>query len=121
MPGEKGMDDMTALMARFRSDPPTMLGGTRVVRVRDYLSRKTWAVGGDPEPLAAPRGDMVTFDLEQEGNSVAVRPSGTEPKIKFYMFACDPPAASQDLDAIKAQQAGRLQAMQRDLKEFAGV
>jgi len=74
-----------------------------------------------PEPLAGPRGDMVVFDLEAPGNYVAVRPSGTEPKVKFYMFAHEPPAASQNLPATKSAQSARLAAMETDLKAFAGV
>jgi phosphomannomutase len=62
---------------------------------------------------------MVIFDLQAEGNYVAVRPSGTEPKVKFYMFAYDPPESSADLPSIKAAQADRLAAMERDLRAFS--
>ena len=47
-------------------------------------------------PLDAPNGDMVILDLEAEGNYVAVRPSGTEPKVKIYLFAYDPPSSGTD-------------------------
>jgi phosphoglucomutase/phosphomannomutase len=57
----------------------------------------------------------------QDGNYVAVRPSGTEPKVKFYMFTFDPPEASANLDAIKSAQAKRLKAMEADLKAYSGV
>ena len=63
---------------------------------------------------------MVILDLEAAGNYVAVRPSGTEPKVKFYMFAYDPPAASADLSAIKAAQAARMKAFAADLRKFSG-
>jgi phosphoglucomutase/phosphomannomutase len=62
----------------------------------------------------------VILDLEG-GNYVAVRPSGTEPKVKFYMFAFDPPDPSANLDSIKSAQAKRLKAMEADLKAFSGV
>ena len=60
------------------------------------------------------------LDLEG-GNYVAVRPSGTEPKVKFYMFASDPPDGSTDLDAVKSVQAKRLKTMEADLKTYSGV
>jgi phosphomannomutase len=121
MPGEQGMDDMQALMAGFRSRPPERLGGLKVARSRDYLSGTFAEAGSPPEPLDGPHGDMVIFDLEAEGNYVAVRPSGTEPKVKFYMYAYDPPEASADLPATKAAQAARLAAMERDLRAFSQV
>jgi phosphoglucomutase/phosphomannomutase len=136
MPGEKGMDDMKALMARVRGNPPGCLGGLRVTRVRDYLNDTVRTPGAMPplsasgvmptpawacEPLDGPRGDMVILDLEAEGNYVAVRPSGTEPKVKIYLFAYDPPAANADLEVAKAAQAARLQAMAADFRAFSGT
>jgi phosphoglucomutase/phosphomannomutase len=59
--------------------------------------------------------------LAAEGNYVAVRPSGTEPKVKFYMFAYAPPAESQDVDAARKMLEERLDAMEADLRKFAGV
>ncbi len=120
MPGEKGMDDMRALMGRVRSNPPEVLGGLKVVRIRDYLNR-TEKVSGTVSPLDAPKGDMVILDLNAQGNYLAVRPSGTEPKVKIYLFAYDPPTASTDLDATKAAQTARLKAIGDDFRKYAGV
>ena len=121
MPGEKGMDDMKALMAAMRSDPPESIGGMKVVRSRDYLSGTLTETGGEPKPLDGPTGDMVILDLQAEGNYVAVRPSGTEPKVKLYMFAFDPPESSADLPPVKSAQTERLAAMEADLRAFAKV
>ena len=120
MPGAEGMDRMLALMADFRARPPASLAGIAVARVRDYASGKQWAPGGKPEPLAGPRGDLVMLDLALEGNYVAVRPSGTEPKVKFYMFTFDPPGAT-DLEAAKKALTERLAAFEKDLRRVAGV
>ncbi len=121
MPGEQGMDAMKALMANFRINPPRALGGMRLVRVRDYLNGAVTVPGGRPAPLDGPRGDLVILDFATEGNYVAVRPSGTEPKVKFYLFAFDPPAVAADLPAIKARQASRIKAVGADLRKFAEV
>jgi phosphoglucomutase/phosphomannomutase len=77
--------------------------------------------GKPDEPIrGVPKGDMLFFELAAEGNYVAARPSGTEPKVKFYTFAYDPPEASRaDLDAVKAAQRDRLAAMDRELREIA--
>ncbi len=121
MPGEKGMDDMKALLAGFRSGPPASLGGMRVVRARDYLGGTITTAGGESQPLDGPTGDMVILDLERDGNYVAVRPSGTEPKVKFYMFVHDSAEASQDLSAAKSTQADRLDSIERDLRACSGT
>jgi phosphoglucomutase/phosphomannomutase len=78
-------------------------------------------VASHAKPLAGPRGNMVFLDLETEGNCVAVRPSGTEPKVKIYLFAHDPPAAGVNLEATKTAQAQRLQALAADFKTFSGT
>jgi phosphoglucomutase/phosphomannomutase len=115
MPGSQGMQQMAALMARFRSDPPPQLAGLRVTRIRDYLTLTEREPGGSPRPLDGPRGDMVMFDLDAPGTYVAVRPSGTEPKVKYYMFTYEPAEQLANLDDAKARHAARLEHLGRDL------
>ncbi len=115
MPGSQGMKDMQALMARFRSDPPPELAGMKLAEVRDYLSLTVRRSGAAPAPLDGPKGDMVILDLNVEGNYVAIRPSGTEPKIKLYLFAYEPPELIGDLEETKTQIAERLDKMQSEL------
>jgi phosphoglucomutase/phosphomannomutase len=121
MPGSEGMARMKELMAEFRAGPPAELGGMRVVQVRDYENLIVTPVGGKPQPLDGPKGDLVFFDLEVDGNYVACRPSGTEPKIKFYLFTFTPPEQLSNLDAAKSQLDERLNRMETDLRKFAGV
>lgn len=121
MPGEKGMDDMRALMAKLRTAPPVSLGGMKVVAVRDYLNNTCKKVSGSVSPLGIPPGDMVILDFETEGNYIAIRPSGTEPKVKIYLFAYDSPEAIADLEATKAAQVQRLKAIGADIRVFSGT
>jgi phosphoglucomutase/phosphomannomutase len=121
MPGSQGMKDMHAIMGRFRGEPPAALAGLAVTRVRDYLSLTETKPGHPPQPFAGPAGDMVILDLDVRGNYVAVRPSGTEPKIKFYMFTCEPPEQIANLDETRQAMADRLSQMQKDLSSFAQI
>ena len=121
MPGSEGMARMKEVMAEFRAGPPAEIGGERVVQVRDYEQQTATAVGGKPRPLAGPKGDLIFLDLATDGNYVACRPSGTEPKIKFYMFAYTPPEQLSNLEAAKSQVEQRLDRMEADLRKFAGV
>lgn len=118
MPGSEGMNRMRNLMAGFRQSPPITIGGLKVRQTRDYQERIIITSSGK-QPLAGPQGDMVIFDLAAEGNYVAVRPSGTEPKVKFYLFACEPPELIANLDDTKRQLAERLSSFQTELFELA--
>jgi phosphoglucomutase/phosphomannomutase len=118
MPGAEGMDRMRRVMAAFRSQPPVTLGGLQVVKIRDYGSQVARALGGASVPLAGPKGDLVMLDLATDGNYVAVRPSGTEPLVKFYLFAYQPPQSIADLNASRARLAAQLEAAEADLRTY---
>ncbi len=118
MEGSEGMEQMSRLMAAFRSDPPRVLGGIEVECVRDYKALTTRFGDGSTTKLAALAADMVMLDLKLDGNYFAVRPSGTEPKVKFYMFTSLPPAKSVDLMAAKKELAARLMALEADIRRY---
>ncbi len=114
--GEKGKERMQAMLRRLRAQPPHSLGGRRVTRLRDYLSQTVTEIGAGSRPLEGPQGDLLIFDLETPGHCVAVRPSGTEPKVKFYLFAFSPPEESQDLQAARSAQQQSMAAVEADLR-----
>jgi phosphoglucomutase/phosphomannomutase len=119
MEGSEGMLRMTALMRQFRDQPPRTLAGIPVAAVRDYQNLVIRSAAGEVRPLTGPQGDMVMLDLAAEGNYVAVRPSGTEPKVKFYMFTFVPAEQLADLEQTKQDMAQRLNGYYADLKAFA--
>lgn len=121
MPGSEGMARMQEVMAAFRSGPPTEVGGDRVAQVRDYEQQIVTPAGGKPQPLEGPKGDLVFLDMATPGNYIACRPSGTEPKIKFYMFGYIPAEQLSNLELAKSQLDERLAKMEADLRKFAGV
>lgn len=83
--GPKGKEIMDGLMNRLRTNPPETLGTGRVVTMRDILTGTTrdMASGQDAKDINLPSSNVLQFLLD-EGGKVSVRPSGTEPKIKFY-------------------------------------
>ena len=119
MAGAEGLGRMKALMAGFRQRPPKTLAGIPVATVRDYLHGRRITPDGQTKPLDGPRGDMVILDLKAEGNYVAARPSGTEPKVKFYLFTYEPPEQIADLDQTRRQMDDRLAKLEADLRAFA--
>ncbi|MEN0110825.1 MAG: phospho-sugar mutase, partial [Planctomycetota bacterium] len=123
MPGSEGMGRMKEVMEKFRVQPPTELGGMGIAQLRDYKNNTAQPVSGPGEsrPLDGPTGDLVILGLDECGNYVAARPSGTEPKIKFYLFAYTPPEQLHDLEETKADLEKMLDGMEADLRAFAGV
>ncbi len=119
MEGSDGMKRMEALMAKFRSDPPQSLGGIPVVAVRDYQSGKRVATDGTESGFDGPNGNVLVFETAEEGNYVAARPSGTEPKIKFYNFTYVPADRLGELDEAKRAMTNRLDGFASDMESFA--
>jgi phosphoglucomutase/phosphomannomutase len=76
---------------------------------------------GTLQPLTGPQGDLVILDLELEGNAIAIRPSGTEPKIKLYLFTYEAPEQLANLDDAKARLQERLVRMEADMRKFVEV
>ena len=85
MPGLDGLADMKALMAELRSAPPADLAGFAVASVTDYLTGAVTENGESAGECALKGSDVLRFDLAC-GDTVIVRPSGTEPKIKIYLL-----------------------------------
>ena len=82
--GISGTEEIKALMAKFRTTPPTEIAGERVVEVRDYkVSEAKDIVTGKVSAINLPKSDVLQFFTEN-GSKITIRPSGTEPKIKFY-------------------------------------
>ena len=85
--GQEGKHQIDQMMAELRSHPPTEIGGLKIVEIHDYLQGDNRDLSSaESRPLEAPIGDILIFTLSQDGRTrVAIRPSGTEPKIKFYI------------------------------------
>ncbi len=90
--GASGAREIQQMMVDLRSNPPTELCGSPVTQVIDYL---------EPEKTGQPSSNVLQF-FDADGDVVSVRPSGTEPKIKFY-FGAKGDDADQKIDALKAQ------------------
>ena len=82
--GISGTEEIKAMMAKFRNTPPTEIVGEKVVEIRDYKSLEAKdLLTGKVTPINLPKSDVLQFFTET-GSKISIRPSGTEPKIKFY-------------------------------------
>jgi phosphoglucomutase len=99
---------MNGIMEEYRKNPPKMLGGIAVSKIRDIKN------GTDNLPPS----DVLQFFLE-DGTVVSARPSGTEPKIKFYA-SCRAEVGSGGLEAAKTEAAKKLDAINKDIRAVIG-
>lgn len=84
-PGKSGADEIKQMMTTFRQNPPKELAGSPVVLVKDYQSLVQTDAQGHQTPFEMPDTSNVLQWFAKDGTKVSVRPSGTEPKIKFYL------------------------------------
>jgi phosphoglucomutase/phosphomannomutase len=119
MAGSAGMTRMQSLMKTLRASPPKALGGIPVKQLRDYSKLTVTSLDGSSRTLEAPAADMVVLDLAEEGHFVAVRPSGTEPKVKFYLFTFTAAEQLHLLDTAREEASERLNQIETDLRRFA--
>jgi phosphomannomutase len=119
MEGASGMARMESLMNKLRNEPPQEVGGFAVAGVRDYQDQVVRRPDGSSEPMVGPPGNLLIFDLAEDGNYVAVRPSGTEPKVKLYMFTYVAPEQLHDMEATKNDMNERLDNLAAGLQAVA--
>ena len=111
-PGKSGGEEIKAMMENFRANPPKELGGSKVILSKDYKTLKQTDAEGKVTDLDMPETSNVLQYFTEDGSKVSVRPSGTEPKIKFYMevqgemgcrncFASADAAAMEKIEAVK--------------------
>ena len=112
-PGKSGADEIKKMMADFRANPPKELGGSKICLWKDYQTLEATKADGTKEKLDMPATSNVLQWFTEDGIKISVRPSGTEPKIKFYCeikdnsFKCAgcyercTKAAEEKIEAIK--------------------
>lgn len=117
MKGMDGMGRIRSIMESFRREAPAEFGGVRVSRIADYLSlEETSSTDGSTVTIKGiPSSDVLQFFLE-DGSKITMRPSGTEPKIKFY-FSVNARVSSDDLEAVKSVLRDKIERFKTDLAE----
>ncbi|MFK7819392.1 MAG: phospho-sugar mutase [Planctomycetaceae bacterium] len=120
--GSSGLQQIKELMKTIRTTPPATLAGLQIAQVRDFETLEIKSPTGEAiGKFERPQGNLVFLD-SAEGDatiSIAVRPSGTEPKIKFYFFVQESMTAHADLQAAKKAAAARVQEADSELEAWA--
>ena len=114
--GKSGAEEIKAMMEKFRNNPPAQLGGSKVTTLKDYeLRTETDLTNNTSKPLDLPKSDVLQF-ITEDGSIVSARPSGTEPKIKFYCSVNAPLADKSQYKEVEAQLSGKIATLMADLQ-----
>ncbi len=114
--GKEGAEEIQKMMKEFRANPPKQLGGSPVTLVKDYADLNCTEIAtGKVSKMDFPTTSNVLQYFTEDGSKVSVRPSGTEPKIKFYMEVKGHMAAKEDFEAAEKAAAEKIKLLKKDL------
>jgi phosphomannomutase len=107
--GKKGSGKIKAMMEGYRNNPPNEIAGVRVSQLEDFIKRKRiFLLDKRIEKINLPVADVLIFTLEDD-SKIAIRPSGTEPKIKFYFSVNDTLKEPEDWDTVELRLDQRIE------------
>ena len=113
--GAEGEQQIKDLMTKFRNDPPKTIGGDIVTRSLDYkISKEKNLLTGQTKPITLPTADVLQF-YTADGSKISVRPSGTEPKIKFYISVNAKLPKTQDFESVSLQLDKKIKSLELDI------
>lgn len=114
--GKTGAEEIKAMMEKFRNNPPVTLGGSKVSLLKDYeLGIETDLSTGEKTKLDFPKSDVLQF-ITVDGSIISARPSGTEPKIKFYCSVNAPLADKAQFKEADAALGNKIKSLMEDLQ-----
>ncbi len=114
--GRTGAEEIVQMMKNFRENPPQMIAGSKVVTVQDYLLQTEKNImSGEEKPMTGIAKSNVLIYYTEDGTKVCVRPSGTEPKIKFYVSVQDSISDKSEYEEKTARLMQRIDQVKQDL------
>ena len=114
-PGKAGAEEIQQMMVNFRNNPPKDLGGSKVVLWKDYKTLEARDASGKTTKLAMPQSSNVLQWFCDDDTKVSVRPSGTEPKIKFYIEVKDTLTGASQYEALSKKAMQKIEAIKKSL------
>jgi phosphoglucomutase len=114
--GKSGAEEISAMMEDYRNNPIRSLVGLKVKEIRDYeLQKSTNLISGEEKPILLPKSNVIQFFLE-DGSKISVRPSGTEPKIKFYFGVVGKLDSRDQFEAVNQKLGQKIKDIITELK-----
>ena len=114
--GKSGAEEISAMMTNFRENPPVEIAGSKVKMIKDYKTLKMKNIAtGTETTMEMPTTSNVLQFFTEDGTKISVRPSGTEPKIKFYIEVRGEMKSRADFDTAEAQATAKIDAVRASL------
>ena len=111
-----GQKEIAEMMENYRKQPPQQLAGSPVVQLLDYqLQQSTHLLTGEKKPIALPKSNVLQF-ITADGSKISARPSGTEPKIKFYFSVNAPLPNKEAYETVLEQLKSKIDHIIRDMQ-----
>jgi len=115
-PGKTGAEEIQKMMRDFRANPPKEIAGSPVILIKDYSDLKCTALpSGKVETLDFPTTSNVLQYFTEDGTKISIRPSGTEPKIKFYVEVHDKMSSADDYERCNKTAAAKIERIKKEL------
>ena len=114
-PGKAGADEIQQMMVNFRNNPPKDLGGSKIILCKDFKTLEACDVNGKVTKLDMPEPSNVLQWFCDDDTKVSVRPSGTEPKIKFYIEVKDTLTDASQYEALSKKAMQKVEAIEKSL------
>ena len=115
--GKSGAEEIQQLMVDYRKNPPLTMGGSKVSVIKDYLTLdEKNLVTGTTKKIDLPATSNVLQYFTEDGTKVSVRPSGTEPKIKFYFEVQVPMKGKEEFDKANKDADAKIAQAIKDMK-----
>lgn len=113
--GKEGQEEIQNMMINYRANPPKEILGEKVIKINDFLTlQSTDTATGDKTPIVQDKSNVLQYFTEK-GTKVSIRPSGTEPKIKFYFGVCQPLASVKDFEAVQKTLDDKISAIIKEM------
>jgi phosphoglucomutase len=114
--GMTGAEEIKQMMADLRSNPPKTINGSPLVSLKDYENRvETHIPTGKITPMDFEKSNVLQF-ITEDGSKISARPSGTEPKIKFYFSVNEPLKRKEDFDKVIQQLEQKVKSIVEEMK-----
>ncbi|MCS7004922.1 MAG: phospho-sugar mutase [Cytophagales bacterium] len=114
--GKSGAEEIKQMMIDLRKNPPKIINGSQVIKIMDYQTQISKdLVTGKEEAIHLPKSDVLQF-FTADGSKISARPSGTEPKIKFYFSVVEPLSSKEEYEKVSALLDKKIEAIISDMK-----